>query len=484
MRQRRQALQRVFGALIALSSLVSLPPLALALWWAEPTVQAFFDALVLPLVLGLALWWPVRNVRYELRLRDGFLITALAWATASVVTAIPFMLAPPYLPFTRAVFESTSGLTTTGATMITGLEHLPRSLLFYRASLCYLGGIGIVILAVAILPMLRIGGMQLFRAESTGPQKENKLTPRIAETARALWYIYTGLTTACALAYWIAGMNLFDALTHAMTTVATAGFANYDASFGHWDSGLIDGIAIVFMFAGGVNFGLHWYAWRRATVSQYQADIELRSFFWIAAACAALVALQAWAGGRFDDPLQALRHALFQTVSNITTTGFTSTGFADWPGLAPWLLVLVAFVGGCAGSTSGGMKVARIQMVVRTGLREIRQLVHPKGQFVVKVGGKRVSESVVISVAGFCTLYLLSFLAMTLLVAASGADLLTAITAVASCINNLGPGLGEVAAHFQSLNDFAVWVCTFAMILGRLEIFTLLVLLTPQFWQE
>ena len=477
-------MQRIFGAIIAFSSLITLPPLVIAQMLGEASRIAFLDSFLLIGAIGLALWYPVRNVVYDLRLRDGFLIVASVWILASLVTAIPFMLAEPHLSFTDAVFEAASGLTTTGATVIIGLDALPRSVLFYRHSLCFVGGMGIVILAVAILPMLKIGGMQLFRAESTGPQKDNKLTPRIADTAKALWLVYAGLTVICGLAYWLGGMTAFDAICHALTTMATGGFSTHDAGFGFWNSPLLDSIATVFMLLGGISFGLHWYAWRRATVSHYQSDSELRAFLLIIAVATVAVTLSTWLGGRFASFPEALRHAAFQVVSNITTTGYTTTGFADWPGMAPLLLIMIAFVGGCAGSTAGGMKVARVQMVVRQGFREIRQLVHPKGQFVVKIGGKRVSESVVISVAGFCTLYILSFLAMTLALTGSGVDILSAFTAVATCINNLGPGLGMVAANFIAMNDFSVWICSFAMVLGRLEVFTLLVLLTPQFWTE
>jgi len=481
---RLKAMQRIFGAIIALSSLITVPPLLIALALGEDSQYAFLDSFLLIGAVGLMLWWPARHARYDLRLRDGFLVTTSIWVIASLVTAIPFMLAQPFLSYTDAVFEAASGLTTTGATVISGLDALPRSVLFYRQSLNFLGGMGIVILAVAILPMLKIGGMQLFRAESAGPTRDNKLTPRIAETARALWMVYVGLSLLCALAYWIGGMSVFDAICHAMSTTATGGFSTHDASFGYWHSPLIDGMAMVFMLLGGINFGMHWYAWRRATISHFQADAELFTFLAIAVIATAIVSLNLFLAGRFDSFAAALHHGGFQVVSSLTTTGFVTTGFSDWPGLSPLLLMLLGFVGGCAGSTAGGMKVARLQMVVRQGLREIKQLVHPKGQFVVKVGGKRVSESVVISVAGFCTLYLLSFLAMTLMLTASGVDILTAFSAIAACINNMGPGLGGVAHHYNSLGDVSIWICSFAMILGRLEVFTVLVLLTPQFWSE
>ena len=484
MPSRRQAMQRIFGAIIALSSLVTVPPLLIAWWLGEPTQAAFLDSLLFIAAFGLILWYPVRRVEYDLRLRDGFLITAALWIIASLVTSVPFMLAAPHLTFTNAVFESTSGLTTTGATVIHGLDTLPLSMLFYRQSLNFLGGMGIVILAVAILPMLKVGGMQLFRAETTGPTRDNKLTPRITETARALWFVYLGLNALCAIAYWIGGMSFFDAVCHAMSTVASGGFSTHDASFGYWDSPMLEAIACVLMLVAAANFGMHWYAWRRATLEHYQGDSELRAFLLIALVVGLLVSLQLFLGGRFESFGESLRHGMFQTISNLSTSGFVTTGFSEWPGAAPLLLLLIAFVGGCSGSTAGGMKVARWQMLVRGGLREIRQLVHPKGQFVVKVGGKRVSESVVISVGGFFTLYMVSFVLLILVLAATGLDLATAISAIAACLNNLGAGIGDIAVHFESLSDFATWVCSFTMILGRLEVFTILVLLTPQFWNE
>ncbi len=481
---RMQAMLRILGAIIAASSLISLPPLIIALALGENTSPAFLESMATPGIIGLLLWFPVRHVQYELRLRDGFLITTAIWIIASLITALPFTLATPHLSYTDAVFEAASGLTTTGATTITGLDALPRSMLFFRQSLNFYGGMGIVILAIAILPMLKIGGMQLFRAETNGLQKDNKLTPRIAETARALWMVYLGLNILCALSYWLGGMSFFDAVCHGMATVATGGFSTHDASFGFWNAPLLDSIAIVFMLLGGINFGMHWYAWRRATVGHYQSDSELRSFVIIALVVSIIISASLFLGGRYANIFDAIRHGTFQVVSNITTSGFISGGFTDWPGLAPLLLIMIGFVGGCAGSTAGGIKVARVQMVVRQGLREIKQLVHPKGQFLVTLGGKRVSESVVISVAGFCTLYISSYLVMTLILAANGVDIVTAFSAVAACMNNMGPGLGLVAANFQGLDDLSIWVCSFAMILGRLEIFTVLVLLTPQFWRE
>jgi len=476
--------QRIVGAVIALSGVVNLVPMALSWWYDDGILDVFAESLLLCLAAGFLLWLPVRNRREELRLRDGFLVVTLTWCMVSAACAVPFVLGPTALSYTDAYFESVSGLTTTGATVLVGIEQLPRSLLFYRQSLHFLGGMGIVILAVAILPMLRIGGSQLFRAESTGPIKDTRLTPRIAETAKALWLVYVGLNAACALAYWIGGMNAFDAVTHAFATIATGGFGNYDANFGQFQSPLLETIATLFMFLGGINFAMHFLAWRHASAAVYFGDPEARAYFGIVVGASLAIGLAIWAHGAFPGLVESLRHTTFQLVSNITTTGFTTTGFANWPGYAPLLLILIGFVGGCSGSTSGGMKVVRIMLLFRQGLREIAQLVHPRGRFVVKLGGTTVSGAVLAAVTGFCTLYVACFTVMTLALAATGLDLLSAFSAVATCINNMGPGLGVVAASFRDVSDVGVWICSFAMLLGRLEIFTVLVLFTAAFWRE
>lgn len=485
MSQRFRAIQRILGVIIVLSSLSKLPPALLALAWEEEgTAGVFFGSFLASFLVGAVLWVGARGVRYELRLRDGFLIVTLTWVFASLVSALPFVHGPPYLGYADAIFEATSGLTTTGATVIAGLDDLPRSVLFYRQLLQFLGGMGIVILAVAILPMLKIGGTQLFRAESTGPTKDTKLTPRIAETAKALWGVYFGLTVLCAAAYWAAGMSLFDAVCHSLSTVSTAGFSTYDAALDHFNSALIDWIAIVFMALGGVNFGLHFVAWRRASVGVYASDSELRSYVRIIAVAAMLVTLVAWIGGSFESFGEAFRRASFQVVSNITTTGFATSGFEQWAHPAPLLLMALAFIGGCSGSTVGGLKVARVVMLVRQGFREIKQLVHPKAQFLVKMGGRRVSESVVLSVSGFIAIWMLCFVALMIGMNLSGLDHESSFGAAVSTLTNLGPGLGSVASTWSGAPDLAVWLGSFGMILGRLEVFSVLVLLTPQFWRE
>jgi trk system potassium uptake protein TrkH len=485
MSQRFRAIQRILGVIIVLSSLTKLPPAFLALAWNEEgTAHVFFGSFLASGFLGLLLWAPVRHVNYDLRLRDGFLIVTLTWVFASLVSALPFVHGPPHLSYTDAIFEATSGLTTTGATVIVGLDDLPRSVQFYRQLLQFLGGMGIVILAVAILPMLKIGGTQLFRAESTGPTKDTKLTPRIAETAKALWGVYFGLTVLCAVSFWFGGMTLFEAICHAMSTVSTGGFSTYDAAFGYWDSPILDWTAVVFMLLGGVNFGLHFVAWRRASMAVYGTDSELRSFLRIVAAASLLVALMIWAGGDYLHFADAFRYATFQVVSAITTTGYAVSGFDQWSGAAPLLVVGVAFIGGCSGSTVGGLKVARVVMVVRQGYREIKQLVHPKAQFLVKMGGRRVSESVVLSVSGFIAIWMLCFVMLMLAMNLTGLDIESSFGGAVATLTNLGPGLGAVASNFAGVNDGAVWLGTLGMILGRLEVFSLLVLLTPQFWRE
>ena len=484
MSQRFRAIQRILGVIIVLSSLTKLPPALLALAWREPeTPGVFFGSFLLSLLVGVALWLPVRHVNYEMRLRDGFLIVTMTWIFASLVSALPFVYGPPNLSYAHAIFEATSGLTTTGATVITGLDDLPRSVLFYRQLLQFLGGMGIVILAVAILPMLKIGGTQLFRAESTGPTKDTKLTPRIAETAKALWGVYFGLTVLCALSYWMAGMSLFDAVCHSLSTVSTAGFSTHDAAFDYWQNPVLEWIAIVFMVLGGINFGLHFVAWRRASMAVYGTDSELRAFLRIMFAAAVIVTIILWASGTYGGA-DAVRYATFQAVSNMTTTGFAVGGFSEWPGPAPLLLVGLAFIGGCSGSTVGGLKVARVVMLVRQGYREIKQLVHPKAQFLVKMGGRRVSESVVLSVSGFIAIWMLCFVALMIGMNLAGLDLESSFGAAVATLTNLGPGLGAVATTFGEVSDGAVWLGTLGMILGRLEVFSLLVLLTPQFWRE
>jgi trk system potassium uptake protein len=480
---RWRAISKVLGVIVALSACSKLPSLLYALFAGEDTTHVFAASFLASAVIGLLMWWPNRDVNDELRLRDGFLVVTLTWVSATLASTWPLMFAPPHLSFTHAVFEVMSGLTTTGSTVISGLDALPRSVLLYRQVLQFVGGMGIVILAVAVLPMLKVGGTQLFRAESTGPSRDTKLRPRVAETAKALWLVYAGLTAICAVAYWIAGMELFDAVCHALSTISTGGFSTHDAAFAYWDSPLLDSVAILFMVLGGINFALHFTAWREASLRGYLRDSELRAFLWILAAVSLIVTLVLWTHGHHADATVALRDAAFMTVSAMTTTGFTVSTFDAWPSVAPMLIMLVGIVGGCSGSTVGGIKVARVQMAMRQGWREVRQLVHPRGQFLVTMGGRRVSESVVLSVGGFITLWMACFLLLMLGMILAGLDPLSAFGGTAGTMANIGPGLGTVTYSFGGAGDAAIWIGTLAMLLGRLEVFSVLVL-TPMFWRD
>lgn len=469
---------------MALSALSKTPSLLYALAFETGTAAVFASSMLASAAVGLLLWWPNRHIDYELRLRDGFLVVFLSWVGATVASTWPLMQAPLSLDFSEAVFEVMSGLTTTGSTVISGLDALPRSMLLYRQVLQFVGGMGIVILAVAILPMLKVGGTQLFRAESTGPSRDSKLTPRIAETAKALWLVYAGLTAACAAAYWIAGMELFDAVAHALATTSTGGFSTHDAAFGEWNSPLLEAVAILFMMLGGINFALHFNAWRDASLRPYAQDSELRAYLWTLASVGLLVGGVLWISGHHPALFDALRFGLFMVVSTMTTTGFAPSDFDQWPALAAMLAMIVGVVGGCSGSTVGGLKMARVQMALRQGWREVRQLIHPRGQFLVTLGGQRVSESVVLSVGGFLILWMASLMLVLLAFLACGLDPLSAFGASVATLANVGPGLGEVTFTFATVGEPALWVGTLAMLLGRLEVFSVLVLLTPMFWRE
>lgn len=481
----RNAILRILGIFLMVFSISMVPPIGVSLYFNDGTAIPFALAAGGILLLGLLLWWPTRNVRKDMRLRDGFLIVALFWITLALAGALPLMLSEhPHLTLAKAVFESMSGMTTTGATVIVGLDDLPKSVLYYRQQLNWLGGMGIVVLAVAVLPMLGIGGMQLYRAETPGPMKDSKLTPRITETAKALWYVYLGLTIACALAYWAAGMTLFDAIGHSFATLATGGFSTHDASIGYFNSGVIESIAIFFMVLGGINFSLHFIAWRRVSFRGYFADEEVRLYFYIIIGVSALISAWLFYTATVTDPLLAYRQALFSTVTMMTSTGFVTADFSQWPGMLPGLLILISFVGGCAGSSAGGIKVIRFLLLFKQGRRETLRLIHPQAQLPVKYGGRPVEDRVIDSVWGFFSMYMALYVIMSLVLAGSGLDLVTAFSAVATCMNNAGPALGQVASNFSSVGDFDLWVLSFAMLLGRLEVFTILVLLTPAFWRN
>lgn len=477
--------QRILGLLLMMFSVTMVPPLFFSAWFDDHSWLPFVESFAIILSAGLVVWYPVRGKRKDLRLRDGFLVVASFWTVLGTAGALPLFLADtPSMSFTDAVFESMSGLTTTGATVLTGLDSLPASILYYRQQLQWFGGMGIIVLAVAVLPMLGVGGMQLYRAETPGPVKDTKLTPRITETAKALWYVYLAFTLLCMFGYMIAGMNWFDALCHAFSTVAIGGFSTHDLSIGHFDSAAIDIVAIIFMLLAGVNFSLHFFAWKNISVKHYTQDPEFRAYFFVLSVLSIIVVVTLFVLGTYNNPNDSLINGLFQSVSIATTTGFTTANYAAWPGALPVLLIFASFIGGCAGSTGGGIKVIRWLLIAKQGAREIVRLVHPAAEIPVKLGQNAVPFRVVDAVWGFFSVYIVVFGIMLLAMMSTGLDQVTAFSAVAATLNNLGPGLGEVAAGFMTVSDTGKWIAISGMLLGRLEIFTLLVLITPTFWRH
>lgn len=481
---RFQITLKVLGTLLMIFSITMLPPAFVSWLFDDGVAIIFINTFFLTFVTGLMLWLLFLRDKAEMRIKDGFVITVLFYVALGTVGAIPLVQETGInLSWPNALFESFSGLTTTGATVIVHLDDLPRSILYYRQQLQWLGGMGIIVLAVAILPMLGIGGMQLYRAETPGPIKDTKLTPRIKQTAGYLWSIYVGLTVMCAFSYWVAGMSVFDAICHSFSTVAIGGFSTHDASIGYFNSPLVESVAIFFMIVSGLNFGLHFFAWKEKTLLHYFKDDEV-TWYLSMLAIATVVVLIVLVNEQVYEAPTAFRLAIFEVVSIFTTTGFATTDFSVWPSMLPFLIFFGAFTGACAGSTGGGMKVMRVMLIVRQGVREIHRLIHPNAIFPVKINRRPVSSDVVEAVWGFFSFYVIIFLFLHLMMIVTGMDFVTAFSAVGASINNLGPGLGDVAYHYNNITDTAKLILCFAMMLGRLEIFTLLVLFTPMFWRK
>ncbi|WJG11356.1 TrkH family potassium uptake protein [Aliiglaciecola sp. LCG003] len=476
---------RILGLLVAMFSTTMLLPGIISLVFEDGSGLPFLLAFFLILFTGLAFWYPNRRYRRDLRAKEGFLIVVLFWAVLASFAAFPFLLLEqPEMSVTDAFFESFSGLTTTGATVIEGIEYLPKSVQFYRQQLQWLGGMGIIVLAVAILPILGVGGMQLYRAETPGPVKDSKMTPRIADTAKHLWYIYLSLTIACAVSYWAAGMNWFDAICHSFSTIAIGGFSNYDASMGHFNSPVINLICVVFLWIAALNFALHYAAASGRSLRGYLHDPELKAFFFIQAVLITVCFLVLVQHGNYGNAEGAFDQALFQAVSVSTTAGFATTDFANWPTFLPILLIFSSFIGGCAGSTGGGLKVIRVFLLYLQGKREVERLIHPKAVYSVKLGDRLMPERVVEAVWGFFSAYAMIFVIIMIGLIATGMDNITAFSATAATLNNLGPGLGQVAGTFADVTDSGKWLLVVAMLFGRLEIFSLLVLFSPTFWRS
>ena len=474
---------RTLGVLFLLFSTTLLPPIGVSIIYGDGELGRFSMTFAIALVCGLGFWLPLHKRADTIRSRDGFVIVALMWTAISVLGAVPFWLALD-MSFADAFFEAASGYTTTGATVIVGLDELSPSILFYRQEIQWLGGIGVIVLAIALLPMLGIGGMQLYKAEIPGPFKSEKITPRITRTARSVCVVYAALTGICALSYWLAGMGPFDAIAHSLSTLSTGGYSTHDASIAYFDSRAIETVAIVFMLIGGISFSTHFVVWRTLHARRYWQDSQARLFLSLVAVLTVLVGAVLYATGEAAEVPTALRYAAFEIVSVVTTTGYGIADFSAWPLALPVLLMFTGFLGGCAGSTAGGIKMIRFVILGKQAGVHIQKLVHPQAVRRIKADGLVVPDSVIESIWGFFVVYVALFALLMIVVMMDGMDQITAFGAVATCINNLGPGLGDVAANFVSVSAFSKVVLAFAMLLGRLEIFTFLVLLTPAFWRR
>lgn len=479
------SLLHVLGGVVFMFGLTFIVPILVAWNGNEPTLHLFVKDMILTCGAGLLLWAGFRPFRRELRIKDGFLLVTLVWAGLPVFAMLPLL---SYLDIsaTDAYFEAVSGLTATGATVLTGLDGLPASINIWRGELQWFGGMGVIVLAVAILPMLGIGGRQMFKAETPGPMKDSKLTPRIADTAKGLWLIYAALTLLCFLAYWAGGMIWTDALMHGFTTMGLAGFSSHDASFGYFNSPLLEFIAILFMLISGISFSMHFRFVRERTFGIYARDGEAKAFILIVLVSGGLIGLYLWVFGHYPDILTALRYSMFNTVSVATTTGYASTDFGLWPAFAGFWMLLLGTFATSSGSTGGGIKMIRARLLIQQLYRELKRLLHPNAQIPVRYMGAPVSNQVIFAVLAFFFVFVLTAIFMTLIMMATGLEPVTAFTAVIATLSNIGPGLGQVgpSTTFAALNDFQTWVCTLAMILGRLEMFTFLVVLTPAFWRS
>ena len=435
---------------------------------------------------GLLIAFVTRSFKRELKARDGFLLVTLAWILMSASAAVPLLTALPNLSFTDAYFEALSGLTTTGATVLTELDQLPPSINLWRHALHWFGGIGIIVLAVAVLPLLGVGGMSLYRAETPGPIKDEKLTPRITETAKALWISYGSLTVVGIVALRVAGMSWFDSICHTFSAMGLGGFSTRDSSIGYFDSALIEFVLIVMMIAASLNFARHFTALRYRTLSPYFKDPEVKAVLTVLAVSVLGLSAVLTFHQTYASYLEALRHVAFNVVSAATTAGFASQNWDLWPTIAPvWMLFLSCIL--CStGSTGGGIKMFRTLMLIRQAMREMKQILHPSAVLPIRVGGQLIPERIVASVLAFIFLYFQTIAILTFLMLLSGMDLVTAFSSIVACVNNLGPGIGPTgpAGNYQGLTDFQTWVCAIAMLLGRLEIFSVLMLFTSAFWRK
>lgn len=474
---------RALGILFLLFAATLLLPILFSVLYRDGQFGHFTLAFVVALAIGGFISLPYVRKGATLRTRDAFIVVALIWSAMSTLGSVPLMLGLE-ISFADALFESASGFTTTGATVVVGLDGLPPSLLIYRQEMQWLGGIGVVVLAIALLPALGVGGMQLYRAEMPGAFKDERMSPRIAHTAKHVCVVYSSLTALCAVSFWFAGMSMFDAFAHSLSTISTGGYSTHDQSFAFFASPAIEGVAIFFMLIGGISFSLHFMALRTLTFDSYGRDSQVRGFLGIVLALILVIASVLYATGTKETALEALRYAAFEVVAVVTSTGYGIDDFSVWPLALPVLLIFSSFVGGCAGSSAGGIKVIRFVILGKQVAAHLHRLVHPRAVRPIRADGRVMTPEIIDGVWGFFMVYIAVFAALMLLLMFDGMDQVTAFGAVAACMNNLGPGLGDVAVNFAGISDTAKYLLVVAMLLGRLEIFTFLVLVTPEFWRR
>ena len=476
----------VLGLIVLVFGLSMLAPLLLSELTQDGAQRAYDFATLITVGAGLLMWLSGRHWRRELKTRDGILLVVLTWTLLPAFAALPLLIHMPDLALADAYFEAMSGLTATGATVLSGLDDMPQSINLWRAQLHWVGGLGVIVLVTAVLPLLGVGGRQMFKAETPTPMKDQKLTPRMAETAKGLWVVYVILTTICIGVLWALGMSFFDAVVHAFSIMGLGGFSSHDASLGHFDSLPLEIAVGVFALVAGVNFATHFAFLRGRRFSYYWSDPELRWFLGFVLTSGVVLALLLWQRDVFLDFPSALRYAVFNTISVATTLGFATTDYGQWPFFAGlWLLFLCSFATG-AGSTGGGIKMMRAILLYKQVYRELRKLIHPNAVIPLRLGLDMVPNKVVYAVLAFLFIYVASIVSLSFVLSFTGLDVLTSFSAIVACINNTGPGLGQVgpATTYAVFNDFQTAVCTFAMLLGRLELFTLLVVLTPAFWRK
>ncbi len=484
--QRFCTLAFVLGLILMIFGLTYILPIATSLYFSDGMIEHFQRGMSLNIGIGGILAGLTMRFRGDVKTRDGYLLVALFWVLMASAASLPLIWGIPGLSFTDAFFETMSGFTTTGATVLVGLDNLAPSLNLWRHEMVWIGGLGIIVLAVAILPLLGFGGMQLYKAEIAGPVKDSKITPRIASTARLLWLVYAGITLACIVCLKLAGMSWFDAICHAFATLGLGGFSTHDASVGYFDSPAIELVLTVFMLISAINFATHYTVIHQRSLKPYLLDPEAMPMLGVISSSILMCSVYLWQHNTYPDFYSNLRHVTFNLVSIATDCGFASVNYDQWPFFVPWWMLALSCFTACTGSTGGGIKMFRTLLLWKQAGREMFSILHPRAVNPIRIGDTPIANKIIFAVLAFIFLYLISIVVLTFALMFFGLDPISALSAIIACINNAGPGLREVgpASNFQSLSDFQTWICSLAMLLGRLEIFTLIMLFTPAFWRK